>query len=133
MGANAKRIRGVHPTVQQMARSLRREMTPEERILWNALRGHQLAGIGFRRQHPIGKFILDFYAPSHLLVVELDGKWHDTQQEKDQERSAYLQSYGCRVLRFRNEEIRTDLPGVLQRIRQAALQSKTEINGEKEK
>src|SRR5579884_2354488 len=130
MGANAKRIRGVHPTVQQMARSLRREMTPEERILWNALRGHQVAGLGFRRQHPVGKFILDFYAPSHLLVVELDGKWHDAQQEKDRERSAYLQSHGYRVLRFRNEEVRMNLSRVLEQIRQAALQSTTEMDAE---
>ena len=115
-----KRIRGVQPTVQQVAKTLRRELTPAERVLWKALRGHQLGGFGFRRQHPVGRFVLDFYAPLYHLVIELDGAGHAEQAERDAERTAYLQAHGYQVLRFHNKEVFQDLPGVLERIQQAA-------------
>jgi very-short-patch-repair endonuclease len=107
--------------VEQVARALRRDLTPAERRLWSALRGHQLSGIGFRRQHPVGRFILDFCAPSHRLAIEVDGPVHDAQRERDAERTAVLRAHGYRVLRLRNEEIVGDMPAVLARIREAAL------------
>ncbi len=122
MGA-MKRARGVSPGVQQVARTLRRELTPAERILWNALRGRQLDGLGFWRQHPVGRFVLDFYLSSHHLVVELEGASHEAQRERDAERTAWLAAYGYRVLRFRNEEVLNDLSGVLQRIRLTVQES----------
>ena len=61
------------PPVQQRARELRREQSPIERKLWAQLRRKQLHGLKFRRQHPIGRFIVDFYCPAHKLIVEIDG------------------------------------------------------------
>jgi very-short-patch-repair endonuclease len=118
-----KRIRGLSSGVQQVADTLRHELTPAERILWNALRGKRLAGLGFRRQHPVGRFVLDFYLPSHHLVVELDGAGHEEQRERDAERTAWLTAYGYRVLRFGNEEVLSNLSGVLEQIRRTARES----------
>lgn len=112
-----KRIRNVSAEVQAMGEQLRHELTPAETVLWNALRGRQVENIKFRRQVPMGRFVLDFYAPSHQLVIEVDGSIHETQQERDQERAQILAAHGCRVLRFRNEDILTNLPAVLQQIR----------------
>ena len=101
------RIRGTAVSVEASARALRRDLTPSERILWQALRRRRLAGLGFRCQHPLGSFILDFCCPEHRLVVEIDGTGHQEaeQREYDKRRTQHLQSYGYRVLRFRNEEV----------------------------
>jgi len=95
-------------------------MTAAEWRLWQALRVRQLGGLKFRRQHPVGPFVLDFYCPAGKLVIELDGGVHDEQAEQDEARTQHLESYGYRVLRFRNEEVFADLPAVLDRIAQAA-------------
>jgi len=104
------------PTVMHAARELRRKSTPAEDDLWVALRGQQLGGFQFRRQHPVGPFILDFYCPKKRLCIELDGPIHDQQQERDQARTEALATLKIRVIRFRNEEIFLDLEGVLGRI-----------------
>jgi very-short-patch-repair endonuclease len=114
------RIRGVQPAVQIAARQLRQAMTPAEQRLWQALRSQKLSGLKFRRQHPIGQFVLDFFCPACALAVELDGSVHDRQQEQDAARTKHLTAYGYRVLRFRNTEVLTDLPKVLQQIADAA-------------
>ena len=114
-----KRIRGVSQPVQALALALRREQTPEEILLWDALRDRQLDGTKFRRQAPMGKFILDFYAPVCKLVIELDGAQHLAQAERDAERTACLAAYGMRVLRFTNAQIHGDMEGVLAAIRVA--------------
>jgi len=67
------RIRGTTPEIEAAARRLRRNMTPAEQKLWNALRGKQLDGLKFRAQHPVGPFVLDFWCPARKLVVEVDG------------------------------------------------------------
>ena len=108
---------------------MRDEMTPAEQVLWQALRGRRLAGLKFRAQHPVGPFVLDFYCSRHKLVVELDGDIHDQQQERDAARTAQLNAYGYRVIRFRNAEVLTDLPAVLEKIAQAALPSGPPIIG----
>lgn len=95
-------------------------MTTAEHRLWQALKGKQLDGLRFRAQHPLGRFILDFCCPARKLVVEVDGAHHDTQAEWDDERTACLAAFGYRVVRVGNEEVETDLPAVLERIRQAA-------------
>ena len=72
-------MRGASSELLQMARTMRREPTPAEKMLWEALRHDRLEGIRFRRQAPYHQFILDFFAPSLNLVVELDGAYHEAQ------------------------------------------------------
>ena len=77
----------------------------------------------FRRQHAIGRFILDFYCPRHRLALELDGALHDEpdQREYDAARTEALEQLGIRVLRFRNEEVMQNLPSVLERIKDVQI------------
>ena len=99
-----------------VARQLRREMTPAERLLWQALRANRLDGFHFRRQHPIGPFILDFYCHAARLAIEIDGGHHlaDPQViQRDRERSEALRANGLRVMRFRNEDLLTRTEEVL--------------------
>ena len=110
------RIRGSTPEIEAMARYLRQNMTPAEKKLWEALRGKKLVGLKFRTQHPLGFFILDFYCPSIKLAIEVDGGVHEKQEEYDITRMQLLNDYDIRVIRFRNEEILTDLSDVLDRI-----------------
>ncbi|WP_448600771.1 endonuclease domain-containing protein, partial [Thermoleptolyngbya sp.] len=88
------RIRGSTPAIEQAAKQLRKQSTLAEEILWQALRNRQLNGLRFRRQHPVGRFILDFYCPSAKLVIELDGAVHTNQQEYDTIRTRELETYG---------------------------------------
>ncbi|NEN91607.1 MAG: endonuclease domain-containing protein [Okeania sp. SIO3H1] len=115
------RIRGTTPEIEQAARNLRKNLTPAETLLWEALRNKQLEGLRFRCQHPVGNFILDFYCPSCKLVVELDGEIHTHQTDYDDDRTAKLVEYGYKVLRFRNEQVIDDLPKVLAEIRRVAF------------
>src|SRR5687768_4682366 len=101
---------------------MRRQPTTAEEALWSALQGKQVAGLRFRRQHPVGRFVLDFYCPSHKLAIEVDGSVHDVQQERDTERTKVLEAHGCRVLRFRNDQVLRDLPSVVQRIAAVAAE-----------
>lgn len=81
---DSNRIRGTTKEIEEAARLLRQQLTPAEAKLWEALRGHQLKGLKFRCQHPIGRFIVDFYCPSLKLVIEVDGSIHTQQQDYDQ-------------------------------------------------
>ena len=109
-------------TVQLAARELRRDLTPAEHKLWQHLRGGQLAGYGFRRQYPAGRFIADFFCPAAKLVVEIDGDSHAAQLDYDTERTRWLsEEKGYRVIRFSNDEVDHNLPAVLDAI-VAALQ-----------
>jgi very-short-patch-repair endonuclease len=105
------------------ARQLRREMTLPEVVLWQALRKGQLAGLRFRRQHPIGPYILDFYCSSARLAIEVDGSAHETaaRVRHDERRAAWLSERGVTVLRFRAIDVLRDerLEGVLGAIDQA--------------
>ena len=114
-----RRLR-VPPLVLARARELRREQTPMELRLWEKLRHRQLGGLRFRRQHPIGRFIVDFYCPAHRLVIEIDGAVHGEQVERDQSRTAWLEEHGCKVLRFPNDDVRDELDRVLDSILRAA-------------
>jgi very-short-patch-repair endonuclease len=109
--------------MKRAAREHRREPTEAEARLWASLRRNQLAGIGLRRQHPVGAFILDFYCPAKRLCVELDGPIHEHRQEHDAMRTESLAAHGIRVIRFLNREVMDDLPSVLQRI-EASLDAK---------
>ena len=99
------------------ARALRKRKTPAERRLWAVVRHGTLLGVKFRRQHPAGRFVLDFYCPAVKLAIEVAGEIHAHQAEYDEARTAYLESCGIRVIRFHNDEILHDLPGVLDRLR----------------
>ena len=80
-------------------------MTDSERLLWQGLRNRQLGGFKFRRQKPIGPFIVDFVCMEKKLIIEVDGSQHAGQKESDQKRSYYLMKKGFRVLRFWNNEV----------------------------
>jgi very-short-patch-repair endonuclease len=100
----------------RLAKQLRRNMTPAERLLWQALRRNSVGGLHFRRQQVIAGFVVDFYCHSLGLVVELDGSVHEQQKENDTARDAILTGLGLRVLRISNDEVTGDLDGVLRKI-----------------
>ncbi|WP_315764422.1 endonuclease domain-containing protein [Sphingomonas sp. Y38-1Y] len=85
-------------------------MTDAERRFWSILRGAQITGAKFRRQQPIGPYIVDFVCQSHRLVVEVDGGQHSAGADAD--RTAWLNAAGYRVIRFWNNEITSNLDGV---------------------
>jgi very-short-patch-repair endonuclease len=97
------------------ARALRRDSTDAERIIWEALRAHRLNGASFRRQTPIGPFIVDFVCHKAKLIIEIDGGQHfeAAHAARDARREAFLKTKGYRVLRFNNHEVMTNRTGVL--------------------
>ncbi len=101
---------------RQFARKLRRNMTPAEKLLWQRLRANRLGGWHFRRQQIIDGFIVDFYCHQADLVIEVDGPIHLHQRAADQRREEVLKTKGLRVIRFKNEEIESDLDLVCKRI-----------------
>ncbi len=110
----------IEGTVLGHSRGLRREATGAEHNLWFNLRRKSLFGLKFRRQYPIGGFIVDFCCLERRLVIELDGGQHAEQVAYDERRTRFLASKGFRVLRFWNNEVLTNMEGVLQAIVQAA-------------
>ena len=111
----------------QRARTLRRRSTEAEKLLWHYLRGTQLEGAKFRRQQPIGEYIVDFVSFSHKLVVEVDGGQHaqPAEQVRDGRRDAWLQERGYRVLRFWNNEVLQNVEGVIEAIRSGLIGTDT--------
>ncbi len=109
----------IRPSHTAFARQLRHEMTDAERCLWQHLRQQQMYGVKFRRQHPVGPYILDFACLEKHLAIELDGGQHFENAEKDAVRSAWLSSQGWQILRFWNNEVLTNTDGVLACIAQA--------------
>lgn len=101
----------------EIAREYRKEPTPGEKIMWNALRGKKLDGIKFRRQQPIGYFVVDFYSSTYRLVVEVDGPIHESQKEADAARQEILEVLGLHVLRIKTELVEQNLPMTLVRVR----------------
>ncbi|HXR34505.1 MAG TPA: DUF559 domain-containing protein [Candidatus Binataceae bacterium] len=100
----------------RLAKQLRRNMTPAERLLWQALRRNSVGGLHFRRQQVIAGFVVDFYCHSLGLVVELDGSVHEQQKQNDVARDAILTGLGLHLLRISNDEVTGDLEGVLRKI-----------------
>jgi very-short-patch-repair endonuclease len=109
-------LKRANPKSYELARQLRKEPTPAEARLWIALRGNKLNGVNFRRQHAIGKYIVDFCALKKKLAIELDGSQHLEQSEYDIQRTAYLESQGYKVLRFWNEQVGKDIESVIHSI-----------------
>ena len=98
------------------ARRLRGDSTFPERLLWSRLRRGELARLKFRRQHPVGPFIVDFYCHQARLAIELDGASHDGRADEDNNRTAYLNSNGLRVFRVGNDDVLDDVELVLRAI-----------------
>ena len=112
----AGRYRKIPEPLLLRARELRQQQTSTEEILWIFLRGRRLQNAKFRRQHNIGRFIVDFYCHEARLVVELDGKIHDSRKVQDAERDAWMVESGLTVLRFENEAVWHRLDTVLEKI-----------------
>ena len=106
----------ISETKKRQAKSFRREMTRAERKLWYALRAHRFDGFGFRRQMPLGRYILDFVCHYRGLVIEVDGGQHFSarQAARDSVRDRWLRTQGYRVIRFANNEVLSNLSGVLE-------------------
>jgi len=115
-----------HPHTLAFARELRHPQTPAEQKVWQVLRNRQCAGYKFRRQHPIGPFIVDFYCAQTKLVIEIDGDTHADQIEYDLARTEYLNQQGYRVLRFTNNDVHTNIDAVYECIL-VACQCQTQI------
>ena len=112
------------PILRARARRLRREQTDAERTLWQGLRGRRLGGLKFRRQHPVGPYILDFYCAERRLAVELDGGQHNEAENRrrDEARTAFLEDRGVAVLRYSNLEALGQTGAVLEDIGRRAAE-----------
>ncbi|MGH8581802.1 MAG: endonuclease domain-containing protein [Gammaproteobacteria bacterium] len=115
----------IHPAALKRARKLRAEMSDAERWLWRNLRKRQVGAYRFRRQHPLGRHIVDFVRLEARLVIEVDGGQHVEGKEYDRQRSTWLEQKGYRVLRFWNHEVLTETEAVLLAIDQV-LQGRTQ-------
>jgi very-short-patch-repair endonuclease len=100
------------------AKKLRANSTPHERLLWRALKELPMEGTLFRRQAPIGSYVVDFFCPARRLIIELDGGHHneDATAEQDNKRQAWLEQEGYRVIRFWNSDVTSDLNAVMEKI-----------------
>jgi very-short-patch-repair endonuclease len=112
----AKQNLGADLNIKSKARQLRKRMTEQEKILWKHIRGRKQNGMYFRRQHPYGIYILDFYCFEANLVIEIDGMIHLNHHDYDIERTEYLESSGLKVLRFKNMDIESRIEWVLSKI-----------------
>ena len=110
----------MHKKFTNIARTLRKNFTETERFLWKHIRQKQLDGYKFRRQQPIGQYIVDFVNFERNIIIELDGCQH-TEIEKDKERDKFLRDQGFKVLRFWNHEVFENVEGVLEVIKQNLL------------
>ena len=98
------------------ARRLRKNRTDAERVLWGRLRRKQLDGMRFRQQVSLGSYVVDFLCPEQRLIVEVDGGQHALATLADSQRTAWLESRGFRVMRFWNNDVLTNLDGVIDSI-----------------
>lgn len=98
------------------ARLLRQRETELERRLWQALRGRRLAGLKFRRQHPVGAYVADFACPEAKLIVEVDGYWHQFRRARDDHRTDRLRAYGYEVVRFETSDADADAGALVEAI-----------------
>jgi len=113
-------FKGASPGIFLNARKLRENMTKAELILWEKLRDNRFHGLKFRRQHPILKYIADFYCHKLKLIIEIDGEYHEDQAQKeyDNERDGILEFNDLNVLRFANEDVENNVEGVLSKLKE---------------
>ena len=102
-----------------LARRLRKNLTSQERILWQLFRNHNFYGYEIRRQSPIGKYIVDFVCREKKVIIEIDGGQHNTPDNilADEQRTKYLEAKGYKVIRFWNNEITKNIDGVYQKLK----------------
>ncbi|MHC5712174.1 MAG: endonuclease domain-containing protein [Nostoc sp.] len=112
----------LHQKMKEVARQFRKEPKPSEAILWQALRNRKLEARKFRRQQPIGCFIVDFFCAAERLIVEVDGAIHESQKILDQQRQELLESLGLQFVRVSSELVETNLFEALQIISHAFIQ-----------
>jgi very-short-patch-repair endonuclease len=106
------------PQKKELARELRKKATPQEIIFWSRLRGRKLKNLKFRRQHLLGRYIVDFICLERKLIIELDGFQHKEEEQEiyDKARTSYLEDSGFKVIRFWNNEINNNMEGVFLKI-----------------
>jgi len=106
-------------------RFLRSHMTRPEVSLWLRLKGRQILGYKFRRQYSVGAFVLDFYCPALKLAIEIDGESHDKPKarESDRERQEYIEQFGIRFIRFKNDDVENHLEEVITSIQKVLNKS----------
>ena len=119
---------GIHNTMDKaqttgLARGFRRRETEAEQILWSWLRNKQMNGIKFRRQQPLGDYVVDFVSFDKKLIIEIDGGQHNEELviEKDESRTRRLESFGFRVISFWNNDVLSNTDGVITMIKNALL------------
>ena len=114
--------KSAYSKLYEYAKELRKDETNAEELLWQRIRNKQVVGLKFRRQHPLDKFIADFYCHEKKLVIELDGSVHDHEDNKqaDEGRSYELNELHITVIRFRNEEVIDDIEKVIKKIIESA-------------
>jgi very-short-patch-repair endonuclease len=105
----------------ELARDLRKNPTPAERILWEESKEKKLEGFKFRNQHPVYRYILDFFCHEKRLAIEVDGDIHKKRSDYDEFRDEFLKSMGITTLRFQNKDVIDSILGVLQTIRKALI------------
>jgi 5-methyltetrahydrofolate--homocysteine methyltransferase/ATP-dependent helicase HrpA len=115
----SKHSLGATAAIKDKARQLRKRMTDPEKMLWSRIRNEKLNGMYFRRQHPYGIYVLDFFCFESNLVIEIDGLIHLRHRDYDNERTKYLESSGLKVIRFTNTEIEDKIEWVLEVIMKA--------------
>ncbi|MFC1583331.1 endonuclease domain-containing protein [Candidatus Neomarinimicrobiota bacterium] len=104
--------------VRDIAKRLRKRQTKSEEMLWQKLRSRRFHGLKFLRQHPVGSSVVDFYCHEKQLAIEIDGPIHDKRDvaERDKARQELIAAYDIRILRFKSEEIESDIEGVMARL-----------------
>ncbi len=112
-------MKSIKPLILNNARQLRQNQTPAEKILWRSLRNRQMDGLKFKRQFPIGNYIVDFCCFEEKLIIEIDGGTHIDQVKYDLSRTAWLEGQGYRVIRFTNEMVFKQLDSVIEAIRKS--------------
>ncbi len=120
----------LYEKLKPIIQELRRSPTPAERVLWESLRTNQIEGVQFRRQHPIERFVVDFYCREARLVVEVDGEIHQYTAEEDAIRQQFLEAMGLRVIRFSNDQVFGALGEVVERIKQIVRQEQKRLASE---
>ena len=108
--------------VIELAKDLRNNMTRSEETMWSVLKMKQIGGYKFRCQHPVYRYILDFYCHQKRLAIEIDGKIHDSQQEYDRYRDEFLQSIEIRTLRIENKDVLNNIETVKEMIKRELLE-----------
>jgi very-short-patch-repair endonuclease len=107
--------------ITQIAKNLRKSSTVAERLLWRHLQAKQVEGYKFRRQEPIGNYVVDFVCFEKRMIIEVDGSQHQIEKYKDTKRDKWFKEQGFRILRFWNNEVINNTDGVLTVIRENCL------------